>query len=100
MDNNTRKGLKGMDANNDGHIGWRELNIKEKIAYTMSVILILSGIAMGFVAFFVHPEHEITSGPLMYCSEAFVTGGGLLGIGLWVKGKIGEINNYIIDKLG
>ena len=87
------------DVDKDGRISWNELDIKDKIAYVMAVILILSGIAMAFTAFFVHPEHEITSGPLMYCSEAFITGGGLLGIGLYVKNKFTEMTSYIHKKL-
>jgi len=91
MENET----KTTDHNKDGHISWRETDIKDKIAYIMAVLLILSGIAMAFVAFFVHPTHEITSGPLMYCSEAFITGGGLLSVGLYVKTKFTEISSYI-----
>lgn len=87
------------DNNCDGKIGWKELDVKDKIAYVMAVVLIVSGIAMAFVAFFVHPQHEITTGPLMYISEAFVTGGGLLSVGLYVKNKFSEISNYIEKRL-
>lgn len=87
------------DFNKDGHIGWKELDIKDKIAYTMSVVLMLSGIIMAFICFFITEDHDITNGVLFYVSEAFVTSGALLGIGIWVKGKIGEINTYIHDRL-
>ena len=100
MDKNTRKELKGMDFNHDGHVGWKELDIKDKIAYTLSIVLIISGIIMGFTCFFITPDHDITNGVLFYISECFVTGGALLGIGIWVKGKIGEINNYIHERIG
>lgn len=83
----------------DNRIEWRELNVKDKIAYTMAVVLIFSGIAMAFLSFFLTEEHDVTNGVLMYVSEAFVTGGALLGIGIWVKGKIGEINSYIKNRL-
>lgn len=99
MDTADRKNVKSADCNKDGRIGWKELDIKDKIAYVMAVLLILSGITMAFVAFFVHPEHEITSGPLMYVSEAFITGGGLLGIGLYVKNKFTEMTSYINKRL-
>lgn len=95
MGNNIRKG----DVNNDGHVGWRELDIKDRIAYIMAIILIISGIIMGFMCFFLTDDHDITNGVLMYISESFVTGGALLGIGIWVKGKMGEINNYVHQKL-
>lgn len=91
--------VKSTDCDKDGRISWKELDIKDKIAYVMAVLLLLSGITMAFVAFFVHPEHEITSGPLMYVSEAFITGGGLLGIGLYVKNKFTEMTSYINKRL-
>lgn len=93
------KELKHIDLDKNGHISWNELDVKDKIAYIMAVVLIVSGIAMAFTAFFVHPEHEITTGPLMYISEAFVTGGGLLSVGLYVKNKFSEISSYIEKRL-
>ena len=86
---------KSTDINKDGHISWEELDIKDKIAYVMSVILMTSGMIMAFCCFFMTENHDITNGVLFYVSEAFVTGGALLGIGLYVKNKFGEINNYI-----
>ena len=35
----------------------------------------------------------------MYVSEAFVTGGGLLSVGLYVKNRFSEISNYIEKRL-
>lgn len=86
-------------VDDDNRIEWRELNVKDKIAYTMAIILIVSGIAMAFLSFFITDNHDVTNGVLMYVSESFVTGGALLGIGIWVKGKIGEINSYVKNRL-
>ena len=86
-------------VDDDNRIEWRELNVKDKIAYTMAIILIVSGIAMAFLSFFITDNHDVTNGVLMYVSESFVTGGELLGIGIWVKGKIGEINSYVKNRL-
>ena len=90
---------KSYDFDKDGHISWRELDVKDKIAYTMSVILMSSGIIMAFICFFITPDHDITNGVLFYVSESFVTGGALLGIGLYVKNKFGEISQYLHEKL-
>lgn len=90
---------KSIDSNKDGRVGWDELDIKDKIAYVMSVILMVSGMIMAFFCFFMTENHDITNGVLFYVSEAFVTGGSLLGIGLYVKNKFGEIDNYIHKKL-
>lgn len=90
---------KSYDFDKNGHISWKELDVKDKIAYTMSVVLMASGIIMAFMCFFVTENHDITNGVLFYVSESFVTGGALLGIGLYVKNKFGEINNYLKNKL-
>lgn len=78
---------------------WNDLNIKDKISYLMSIILILSGIIMAFICFFITENHDITNGVLFYVSESFVTGGSLLGIGLYIKGKFSEMNTYIHQQI-
>ena len=90
---------KRIDKDKNGHISWNELDVKDKIAYIMAIILIASGIGMAFTAFLVHPAHEITTGPLMYVGEAFTTGGALLSVGLYVKNRFCEISNYIEKRL-
>lgn len=88
-----------IDINNDGHIGWNELDFRDKVAYVMAVVLITSGIAMAFLCFFLTGNYQVTDGVLFYCSEVFVTGGALLGIAIYVKGKLNEIGNYVTQKL-
>lgn len=90
---------RSADTNNDGHITWKELDVKDKIAYTMSVILMASGILMAFLCFFLTEGHDVTDGVLFYVGESFVTGGALLGVGLYVKNKFGEITHYLHDRL-
>ena len=91
--------IKRTDKDKNGHISWNELDVNDKIAYIMAIILLVSGIAMAFTAFLVHPAHEITTGPLMYVGEAFTTGGALLSVGLYVKNRFYEISNYIEKRL-
>jgi len=90
---------KSTDFNEDGKIGWKELDFRDRVAYTMAIILIISGIVMAFCCFFMTEDHDITDGVLFWTAQTFVTGGSLLGIGVWVKGKFGEMNNYIHNKL-
>ena len=90
---------KAIDNNRDGHIGWSELDIKDKIAYIMSVVLMASGILMAFLCFFLTENHDVTDGVLFYVGESFVTSGALLGVGLYVKNKFGQISNYLHEKL-
>ncbi len=89
---------KSFDFDKDGHIGWKELDFRDKVAYTMAIILIASGILMAFLCFFLTGDYNVTDGVLFYCSEVFVTGGALLGIATYVKSKFGEISNYINNK--
>lgn len=90
---------KSHDINKDGHITWKELDVKDKIAYTLSIILVASGILMAFLCFLLTEGHDITDGVLFYVGESFVTGGALLGVGLYVKNKFGEITQYLHKKL-
>lgn len=95
----SNKTMTKIDINKDGHIGWSELDFRDKVAYIMAVVLITSGIAMAFLCFFLTGNYQVTDGVLFYCSEVFVTGGALLGIAIYVKGKLGEISNYVTQKL-
>lgn len=90
--------MKSFDINKDGHIGWHELDFRDKVAYTMAIVLICSGICMAFLCFFLTGDYSITDGVLFYVSEAFVTGGALLGIATYIKTKFSEITNYIQKK--
>ena len=87
------------DINGDGRLSWKEHDVKDKIAYFMACLLISSGIIMAFLCFFMTDNHDITNGVLFYVSEAFVTVGSLLGIGIYIKNKFGEINSLIHSKL-
>lgn len=78
---------------------WKDIHVKDKIAYTMSVVLIVSGILMAFLCFFLSGDYEVHDSVLMYVATSFVSGGGLLGVGLYVKTKFTEMNNYIRERL-
>ena len=90
---------RSFDIDKDGHIGWNELDFRDKVAYTMAIILIGSGIVMAFLCFFLSGDYNVNDGVLFYCSETFVTGGALLGIATYVKGKFGQISNYIHEQI-
>ena len=76
-------------------INWNAVGIKDKIAYILAICLISSGIIMAFLCFFLSGEYNVNDGVLFYCSETFVTGGGLLSESLYVKNKMVEMRNYI-----
>ena len=46
---------------------WKELGVKDKIKYVMDIILIISGIVIAFLSFFLN-AYTIASGTLIYIS--------------------------------
>jgi len=70
---------------------WRDLNIKDKIQYITAIILFASGIILAFISFFI--LFNITSGVLLYISEAFICGASIFGVSLYFKTKLGEFKS-------
>lgn len=68
---------------------WNELGIKDKIQYVMAIVLIASGIAMAFISFFLN-AYNIASGTLIYISQCFIMAGGIFGISVYFRNKLGE----------
>lgn len=81
---------------------WYTLGIKDKIQYSMAIILVISGIAIAFLSFFLN-AFNIATGVLIYIAQAFITAGGIFGVSIYFKSKIGEFetkaDNKIIDVL-
>lgn len=81
---------------------WKALGIKEQIQYTTAIILVISGIIIAFLSFFLN-AFNIEDGVLIYIAQAFIMAGGIFGISLYFKSKIGEFEskamNNIINKI-
>ncbi len=81
---------------------WQTLGIKDKIQYSMAILLVASGIAIAFLSFFLN-AFNIATGVLIYIAQAFITAGGIFGVSIYFKSKIGEFetkaDNKIIDVL-
>ena len=81
---------------------WQTLGIKDKIKYSMAILLVISGIAIAFLSFFLN-AFNIATGVLIYIAQAFITAGGIFGVSIYFKSKIGEFetkaDNKIIDVL-
>lgn len=81
---------------------WQTLGIKDKIQYSMAILLVISGIAIAFLSFFLN-TFNIATGVLIYIAQAFITAGGIFGVSIYFKSKIGEFetkaDNKIIDVL-
>ena len=55
----------------------------------MAIVLIASGIAMAFISFFLN-AYNIASGTLIYISQCFIMAGGIFGISVYFRNKLGE----------
>lgn len=78
--------------NNLNHIErWTDLSIKDKLQYICAVILIISGIVAAFVCIICN-TFNISTGVLIYIAQAFVTAGGIFGVSVYFKSKLGEFD--------
>lgn len=71
---------------------WGELGVKDKISYLVAFALILSGILMAFLSFFLN-AYNIATGILIYIAQCFVIGGGLVGANVYFRSKWIEFNS-------
>lgn len=70
---------------------WTQLGIKDQIQYIIAIVLFLSGISIAFISFFL--TFNIASGTLIYIAQAFITGGGIFGVSIYFRTKLGEFQS-------
>lgn len=70
---------------------WNDLSVKDKISYIIAFTLIVSGILMAFLSFFLN-AYNIATGVLIYIAQCFVIGGGLIGANVYFRTKWIEFN--------
>lgn len=74
-------------------------NSKEWIQYLTASLMILSGVVLTFISFFVNGD--VTEGVLWYMAQALTYAGGIFGVSIYFRTKLGssimEIKD-IIDK--
>ena len=68
---------------------WKDLNIKDRIQYVVAIVLIVSGVLIAFLSFFLN-AYTIATGTLIYIAQCFITAGGIFGVSIYFKSKIGE----------
>ena len=81
---------------------WNEVGIKDKFQYVTASVLIISGVSIAFLSFFLN-KYDISNGVLIYIAQAFTTCGAIFGVSVYFKSKLGEFetkaDNKIIDIL-
>ena len=66
---------------------------KDYYQYISAVAMILSGIILSFISFFV--KGDVTNGVLWYTAQALTFAGGIFGISLYFRTNLGEFNSDI-----
>lgn len=72
-------------------------NTKEWIQYGSAIALLLSGVAMAFLSFFLN-KYDVSDSVLWYVSQTLVYAGSIFGVGIYIQGKVGEVKGYV-DKI-
>ena len=58
-----------------------------------AILLIVSGIVLSFLSFFLSTEHKIDQSVLWYFAQCLLYAGGIFGIRNYTITKIGQIEN-------
>lgn len=70
-------------------------SIKEHVQYATASAMVLSGIVLTFICFFVNGD--ITNGVLWYMAQALTFAGGVFGVSIYFSAKLGELKNEITE---
>lgn len=63
---------------------WQTLGIKDKFQYVIATLLVISGVVIAFLSFFLN-AFNIATGVLIYIAQAFITAGGIFGVSIYFK---------------
>lgn len=69
-------------------------NSKEWIQYGSAIMMLLSGVVLTFLCFFLN-GYEIQDSVLWYVAQTLVYAGSIFGVTMYIHSKWGEVKNYI-----
>ena len=72
-------------------------NTKDWIQYSTAVAMIVSAIVIAFLAFFF--TADIASGVLIYIAQALCYAGGIFGVSIYFRTKLGEFESKRKDEM-
>ena len=72
-------------------------SVKEWIQYGSAIMMILSGIVLAFLSFF--SNGDVADGVLWYIAQALIYAGGVFGVSLYFKTKLGEFETRTRDEI-
>ncbi|MBR4390099.1 MAG: hypothetical protein IKT00_13125 [Prevotella sp.] len=70
---------------------------KELIQYGTASLMVVSGVILSFISFFVNGD--VTEGVLWYMAQALTFAGGVFGVSIYFKTKLGESEHRIREYL-
>ncbi|MBR6140149.1 MAG: hypothetical protein IKQ37_00060 [Bacteroidaceae bacterium] len=73
-------------------------NTKEWIQYGSAIAMIASGIVLAFLSFFFN-NYDIAEGVLWYISQALIYAGGVFGVSIYFKTRLGEFEHRVRNEL-
>lgn len=73
-------------------------NTKEWIQYGSAIGMIVSGIILAFLSFFLN-GYDIADGVLWYIAQALIYAGGIFGVSIYFKTKLGEFESKAREEL-
>lgn len=68
------------------------MTIKDWIQYGTAVAMIISGITLAFMSFFKN-DGDISDGVLWYIAQALTYAGGIFGVSIYFKSKLGDFES-------
>ena len=73
-------------------------NTKEWIQYGSAIAMIASGIVLAFLSFFFN-NYDIAESVLWYISQALIYAGGVFGVSIYFKTRLGEFEHRVRNEL-
>lgn len=80
------------------NIQYMKENTKEWIQYSTACLMIISGVVLAFLSFFLN-DYDIADGVLWYIAQALTYAGAIFGVSVYFRTKLGEAKNELTDFL-
>ena len=74
------------------------MNKKDWIQYGSAIAMIISGIILAFLSFF-HNDGDISEGVLWYVAQALTYAGGVFGVSIYFKTKLGDFESRAEEQI-
>lgn len=73
-------------------------NTKEWIQYGSAIGMLVSGVALTFLCFFLN-NYEVKDSVLWYVAQTLVYAGSIFGVSIYIHSKWGEVKDYLDENV-